>query len=274
MTCPRASSAPFARRSALALPLLLAGCGLRERVLFQPPASTRTSEAENVQEQTPAGEVRALHLPAPQGAPTIAYFHGNGEDLSSARGVALRFHRAGLGVFMPEYPGYGGLRQELPTVRRSLARCDAALTVLEARLGCPPSRTVLLGYSLGAAFAAQMAILHPAARLALCAPFTSFLAVARHHAGASAGVLVEETLDTARIAPRLMLPVLLLHGGKDAIVPPEMSATIARRSPNAHRVVLPTAGHNDLLWAEDSRAFWALVAFARGGLLAVRALGA
>jgi hypothetical protein len=249
----------------------LAACDVRERILFQPPrAPENAASPPALRFATPAGDVVATHVPAPPGAPTVVYLHGNGEDRASAAALVRRFSRSGLGVFVPEYPSYAGLAEDTPSVRRTVSRMIASVAVLQEQLGCAPHQTVLVGYSLGAALAAQVALARPIARLCLCAPFSSFLDVAHHHAGALADVLVEETLETARVASKLTMPVLLVHGSRDRLVPSEMSDRIAALVPDAYRVVVPGAGHVRIFQAEDSLAFHVVVAFAKGGLLAAK----
>jgi magnesium chelatase accessory protein len=46
-----------------------------------------------------------------------------------------------------------------------------------------------------------------------------------------------------RALPRIETPVLLITGGRDATVPPEVSDKAARALPHAERADLPTLGH-------------------------------
>jgi uncharacterized protein len=263
------------RRAVLGLPLGLVGvvgvtgCDIRERVLFQPPAPRPGPEAfPPVRVRTSVGDVVATHVPAPEGAPTVVYLHGNAEDREGDALLVRRFARAGLGVFLPEYPSFRGLENERPSVRRTIQRSIAAVEVLQTTLGCAPQQTVVVGYSLGAAIAAQVALARPIARLCLMAPFTSFLDIAHHHAGGLADVFVEETLETRRIADKLTMPTLLVHGSRDRLIPTRMSDEITRLAPDAERIIVPGAGHNGLFGAEGSLAFHVVVAFAKGGLRA------
>src|SRR5579859_7107575 len=43
--------------------------------------------------------VYALYARAPEGAPTIVHFHGNGEDLANQAWLVGRFRDAGVGAF-------------------------------------------------------------------------------------------------------------------------------------------------------------------------------
>ena len=43
--------------------------------------------------------------------------------------------------------------------------------------------------------------------------------------------------------PRLRLPVLVIHGDQDHVVPPENGRVVARRIPGAAFILVPQAGH-------------------------------
>jgi pimeloyl-ACP methyl ester carboxylesterase len=74
--------------------------------------------------------------------------------------------------------------------------------------------------------------------------------------------------DLAFVAPwgfdpaRVVAPVLLLHGGRDRVVPAAHSAWLARRCPEAELRVSPDDGHLSILDAADAALEW-LVAVAR-----------
>src|ERR1700693_3470930 len=48
------------------------------------------------------------YRPPPEGAPMVAYFHGNGGNLGYRTNRMTRFAEKGLGVLLLEYRGYGG----------------------------------------------------------------------------------------------------------------------------------------------------------------------
>ncbi|WP_439532226.1 alpha/beta fold hydrolase [Polymorphobacter sp.] len=51
-------------------------------------------------------------------------------------------------------------------------------------------------------------------------------------------------LDNQDLAPRLTLPVLFIHGGADASVPPPLVAAAAARLPHARSIAYPDVGHS------------------------------
>jgi pimeloyl-ACP methyl ester carboxylesterase len=66
--------------------------------------------------------------------------------------------------------------------------------------------------------------------------------------------------DTWDTLPSLRMPVLLLHGAEDVVIPPGNSEAIATRIPGAHLQILDGLGH--MFWHEDpDRAARAILAF-------------
>ncbi len=56
------------------------------------------------------------------------------------------------------------------------------------------------------------------------------------------GRMCQET-DNARIGQRVSVPVLILSGGEDTVISPEMHASLVAAFPKAQQVVFPEAGH-------------------------------
>lgn len=213
---------------------------------------------------TPAGTVFAFHVPAPPGAPTVVHFHGNGEQLGDSAYLAERFRAQGLGFFSVEYPGYGLARGAEPSESGLYAAAQAALEYLHGALGTPPERIVLFGQSLGTGVATEMAARGHGARLALVSPYTSIADMgARLLPWLPARLLVRDRFDTASKAPRLTLPVLLVHGIDDEVIPVDMSRQLARIFPRVELRLLEGAHHNDVLQVRGGAGLEALIAFAR-----------
>ncbi|MFL5371317.1 MAG: alpha/beta hydrolase [Myxococcales bacterium] len=116
---------------------------------------------------------------------------------------------------------------------------------------------ILEGQSLGTGVAVEMASRGFGDRLILISPFTSMADVAAvHFPWLPARLLVRDRFDSAAKAPRIGMPVLLVHGDGDEIVPASMSEELVRRFPRATLRIVADAGHNDLLaeHAEEVRA--------------------
>ena len=192
--------------------------------------------------------IYALHVPAPAGEPTVVHFHGNGEQLADAVWLAQRFQEAGLGFYAVEYPGYGLAAGQGPSEAGIYAAAETALEHLHRELGVPRERTVLQGQSLGSGVAVEMAKRGHGARLVLITPYTSITELgARIFPWLPASLLVRDRFDSAAKAPGLKLPVLIVHGTRDAVIPVDMGQRLGTLFPNAAVRLLEGVHHNDVL---------------------------
>lgn len=229
--------------------LCLAGCGLYRHALFPaphdagpdvPPGATLLDlRADD------GAPVHAVHFPAPAGAPTLVHFHGNGETLRTLLPFGVELHRGGLGVLLVEYRGYGSSPGE-PTEKGLYLDAKAALDALDHD-GVPSARIVLSGTSLGTGVAAEMAAQGRGARLVLMSPYTSIPRLARRFAPfLPTGWIIDDRFDTLSKAPRLHLPVLIIHGDADELIPYAMSQELAAAIPGARLITVAGGHHNDL----------------------------
>jgi pimeloyl-ACP methyl ester carboxylesterase len=108
------------------------------------------------------------------------------------------------------------------------------------------------------------AIVKPLRRPLVRTPDVPFEAVRFASAGEMARFPPEEASPVA-LAPRIRVPVLLLHGAHDRETPPSHSARVLASLGGPHElVVLPGVGHDEILGREEAwraiDAFLAVVA--------------
>jgi hypothetical protein len=191
--------------------------------------------------------VFALHVPAPAGAPTVVHFHGNGEQLADSGWLAQRFQEAGLGFYAVEYPGYGLAKGRGPTEEGLYASSEAALKHLHQGLGVPREQVVLQGQSLGSGVAVEMARRGYGARLILVSPYTSMVDMgAVLFPWLPVKLLARDRFDTVSKAPQVGLPVLIIHGVQDELIPVAMGQRLGTVFPRASVFLVEGAGHNDV----------------------------
>ena len=224
---------------------------LQRRIVFSAPSPVPVvvpRGATLLSVATPAGwNATALRWPAPPGAATIVHFHGNGEQLAWQVDLGEALHAAGYGVVAAEYPGYGTMSAIAPTERSLDEAAEALLRHLEGPLHVPPERVILQGFSLGTGVASAMARRGLGGRLVLIAPYTSMRDMGALRAPwLPARWMIRDPFDTASRAPLIHVPTLLMHGDEDDVVPTSMSAVLARRFPDARRVLLRGTRHNDV----------------------------
>jgi uncharacterized protein len=228
------------------------------------PTQAGLPEAEEVT-LTASDGVNSLawHVAPRDGKPVILYFHGNGGAL---RYRVERFHKLtgdGGGLVALEYRGFGGLSGS-PTEAGLIADAEAAYAFAAARY--PAQQLALWGESLGGGVAVALAAEKPVGRVILEAPFTSAAAVgaARYWYLPVRLLLKDQFRSDERIA-KVTVPVLILHGVKDRIVPFSMGEQMFDliRTPNKHIVRFLDGGHEDL---DANGALHAVARFLSGSL--------
>jgi fermentation-respiration switch protein FrsA (DUF1100 family) len=180
------------------------------------------------------------------GSRVVAYFHGNGEDLADSIPMVSLLRSLGVGVLAVEYPGYG-VAGGRPSEQGAYAAGEAALRWLRSERGVDRDRVVLLGQSLGSGVAAELAKRGLGARLVLIAPFTSAGEMARRMVPLFPARFVRYRFDTLAKAPTISMPVLIIHGTEDEVVPFAMGQRLAGLFPQARFVPIWGGTHNDLL---------------------------
>jgi fermentation-respiration switch protein FrsA (DUF1100 family) len=123
----------------------------------------------------------------------------------------------------------------------------AARAYLARRPDVDRSRLVYFGESLGTAVAVDLAVEHPPAALILRSPFTSMGDLGQHHYPfLPVRLLLRDRFAAIDQIRRIRVPLLVIAGGRDRIVPIENSRRLyaAAIAPKT-LLVLPDADHND-----------------------------
>jgi pimeloyl-ACP methyl ester carboxylesterase len=213
----------------------------------------------------PSGStVVALHVPAPPGSMTVVHLHGNAEQLADLSWLASQLRTRALGFFAVEYPGYGLAATGAPSEEAIDAAVEAALLHLRGPLGVPNENILLLGQSLGSGPAVEMVRRGYGARLVLVSPYTSIPEVgARSFPFLPVRLLVRDRFDSASKASAISLPVLIIHGTRDEVIPFDMGERLSSLFPRARLRRLEGAHHNDMFDWEQGVALDEIAAFAQ-----------
>jgi uncharacterized protein len=226
---------------------------LQRQLLFRPdksrPELGGLGELGVREAAVPTGDGLSLvswYVPPATGRPVILYLHGNGGHIGHRAERLRRFADEGYGVMLLGYRGYGG-NPGKPTEAGLYADADAAIEFLE-RQAIAPDRTVLWGESLGSAVAVYLAAQRSVAGMVLEAPFTSIAAIAQlHYPMVPAALLVRDRFDALSRISRIDTPLLVLHGGRDAIVPIHFGRKLFAAAPAPKEGWFePQGGHENL----------------------------
>ena len=163
---------------------------------------------------------------------------GNGGNRAGRAGFAEELSRRGLAVLLMDYRGYGG-NPGSPTQDGLAADADAAAEALK-ELGYPPRRTVYFGESLGSGVVAALQARHPPAGIVLRSPFTELADVGAHHyPWLPVRALLRDRFPVVEHLATSDVPVTVIYGDRDSVVPTVLSARVADQAPSlAERVVI------------------------------------
>ena len=224
----------------------------RRLLYFPDPAHYTPQQAglagvEEIGLATPDGErLVAWYKPVPAPSPVLLYFHGNGGGLYLRRERIEALAGAGYGVFIVGYRGYSGSTGR-PTEKALVADGLLAYDYLTAQ-GVAPSRIVLYGESLGTGIATQVASQRRTSAVILEAPYGSVASEAKAHFGIfPIDWLLLDRFDSMAHIGRINVPLLIMHGSKDSVIPARSSHALfdAAKEPKEY-VEFQHGGHNDL----------------------------
>ena len=237
--------------------------------------------------------LRGWLIPAPaahgaaRGPLTVLFFHGNAENISNCLDLAPRTRAAGVNLALVDYRGYGG-NPGSPSEKGLYRDGAAALAAVRALPGVDPARIVLWGRSIGgavavhlAAAAARAARPQPAAGdampggaaqappgdaspigLILESPFASvrdLLSEGGHPILHLLSRFGNYRFDSAAKIGRITMPLLVIHGTDDEVVPFPQGRRLFDLAPGRKTfVAIPGGGHNDLM-AAHARELWQAV---------------
>jgi fermentation-respiration switch protein FrsA (DUF1100 family) len=214
-----------------------------------PPASDVLPGARDVVLETDDDLELGGWLVPPTGEPnefTVLVANGNGGNREGRAPLAEALADAGFEVLLFDYRGYGG-NPGSPSEDGLTRDALAAHGYLVETLGRSPQRLVYFGESLGGAVVARLATEHPPAAMLLRSPFTDLAATGQeHYPFLPVGLLLRDELPVRDLVADLDVPVTVVLGTEDSIVPPSQSREVADAAPGLVELVEVTGtDHND-----------------------------
>jgi|CXWL01.1.fsa_nt_gi pimeloyl-ACP methyl ester carboxylesterase len=179
-------------------------------------------------------------------APTLLWCHGNAGNITHRLENLALLHRLGLSVFVFDYRGYGR-SDGRPSEPGLYQDAQAAYGYVTHVRGVRPTRLVIFGRSLGAAVAGWLASQFPAAGLILEGPFPSIEAMARfYYLGLPVHWFLDARYPLIEYVRRIKLPLLVIHGNHDTVVPIDMGRQVYEAAPQPKEWYVVEGGdHND-----------------------------
>lgn len=259
---------PFLLRNTLirpALALLLAGLALyggalawlwigQEKLLFVPdvlPADQPLAKAPDIHEvsvEVAGARLSALHLRLPDPKGVVFFLHGNAGSLANWFVNPDYYRRVNFDLFMLDYRGFGKSTGRIQSEAQLHADVRAAWSTIAAQYA--NRKVVVYGRSLGTGLAvrlgAEMSATRPPDLTVLVSPYRSMVSLATEHFPWVPQAVVRYPLRTDALIGQVRGPILIVHGERDTLIPPDHSESLKLLAPQVNLLRVPGAGHNDL----------------------------
>ncbi len=180
---------------------------------------------------------------------TVIHMHGNAQNMTAHFGFVEWVPSRGYNLFVFDYRGYGQSRGA-PEPKGVFEDAVAALDCLRTRSDIDTTRLFLFGQSLGGMIAIAAAGASPQGVRAVLAeaPFHSYSALADDQMPAQELVLDDTYCATTYVAKLSPIPLLLIHGTNDRVVPYTHSVMLLAEAKEPKQLVTITGGaHNDAM---------------------------
>lgn len=254
------------------LVLLLLVWALQRRLIYLPysgpvpPADQVLRNAREVTLETEDGLELGAWFVSPAGgdpAAGVLVANGNAGNRSLRATLAEALVQRGFAVLLFDYRGYGG-NDGSPTERGLARDVRAARGFMVGDAGLTPEQLLYYGESLGAAVVTELATEHPPAGLVLRSPFEDLASVGKlHYPFLPVNLLLKDRYPLAEQVAELDVPVTVIYGEQDSIIPPSQSRAVAEAARHARLVEVAGAGHNDPALLDSPQLIEAVVQLAR-----------
>ena len=199
-------------------------------------------------------------------APTILFFYGNGETAIDYNSIAPFYNQIGLNFFVADYRGYGKSGGS-PSFTTMLSDANTVLEAMRIVFGASGYQgpVYVMGRSMGRHSAFELAAKEDPAINGV------IIESGRPSLGQFTGGLVPQQADELEEAYRakaasIAIPALVIHGEMDALAPLDDAEEMFRNFASTEKkmLVIPGAGHNDLLFKGLDEYFTAIGDFIFG----------
>ena len=212
--------------------------------------------------ETPDGEtLHAWYCRAVKPVASGLFCHGNTGNLTISADIIPHLLDAGLNILFFDYRGFG---KSSGSATYSGVISDS-LTAARFHDSLRPQHlpSILYGFSLGGAVAAQVIRRHPFDALVLQSTFTSLSQLTRLlYPRLPLHLLARKLFDTARALRGVRVPLLVLHGTEDEVCPCVMAHELYDSYEGPKRIhCVEGALHKDLFLRDADALVWALSQF-------------
>ena len=174
----------------------------------------------------------------------VLFTHGNRHNITKFREHYRLFTSLGQSFLTFDYPGYGQ-SPGIPSEESVYESAQAAYRHLTNDRRFNPQKIISYGCSMGGAVAIELVQRERVACLITESTFTNTWEMAKHlYPYFPVWPLLPKRFENDRKVPSTKVPMLIIHGEQDPIVPVRMASELARGATSPVRLVLiPEANH-------------------------------
>ena len=208
-------------------------------------------------------QLSARFFPVGQANPTVLFFYGNGETAAGYDNIAPLYNQIGVNFFVVDYRGYGASGGS-PAFSVMLADAVKVLDSLRDMLAGSDFTGPLyvMGRSMGRHSAFELAV-EAADRIDGVIIESGRPNLARFTIGLNEeeARAMEDAYHAK--AHSINIPALVIHGEQDELAPVQDAVAMhdKMQTPDKHLLVIPGAGHNDLMFVGLRQYFEAIRRF-------------
>ena len=149
---------------------------------------------------------------------TILYFHGNAGDLTNRVHKLNELNKLDVNILIISWRGFSG-NPGKPTEKNLYNDARKSVEWLNM-VGVTNKNIILYGESLGTGVATELGQNNSFSGIVLESPFTSIADAAKiYYPYLPVNLLLKDRYDTIKKIKNIKIPVLIMHGKKDNIVP-------------------------------------------------------
>ncbi|MBF6329939.1 alpha/beta hydrolase [Nocardia transvalensis] len=232
-------------------PILNALTFLPEREIVMTPAEFGAAYEDLYFTAADGVRINAWLVRAQKPVGHILFAHGNGGNIGDRSPVLALLAAAGFDVLIFDYRGYGRSGGR-PGERGAYLDARAAREELLRQPGIDTERVLYLGKSLGGAVMIELATAFPPVGMILMSTFTGLRDAARAVYPFLPTPFVPNAFPSLRRIRTLHVPMLIMHGDNDELLPVRMAHQLYNAAPGPKQLkIYPGGAHNDLVLSPD-----------------------
>lgn len=201
---------------------------------------------------------------------TIFYFHGNGGDFSYYYDDINLLQSLGYNVMAFDYPWFWK-SSGFPDRKTMKQYQEIFFEFIKKEKKIDEKNIILFSYSIGTWIALDFAQNHKVEKIILLAPFSSLFDMSqkKYEHILQKYLFLPERFNNKEIVKTLNIPLLIIHGNKDNVIPIEQGKLVSKNIPTNKNYFLEIdwVRHSDILKKYEATVKWFLKIFLKKGEL-------